>query len=191
MHFPIPSVNDYEYREKDIDVCFIGAPTNQRRNYFVDKLLEIQPQLNINWAIKYSHERNIPQTLDILNRSKIVLNYPGNSYDSWRIWEAASAGAAILQPKLPLYSTSKDYMFFDEYVEYNLDCSNLKDKILWLLEDQRWKEWGDRSLVAYDSFHQPEDCFRYYYNNIVKHAPIEVKDPNPVDPFEIFQPNRV
>jgi len=191
MHFPIPSVNDYQNRERDIDVCFIGAPTNQRRNFFVDKLRQIQPQLNINWSIKYSHERNIPETLDILNRSKIVVNYPGNSYDSWRIWEAASAGAAILQPKLPLDSISKEHMFFDEYVEYNMDCSDLKDKIVWLLEEDRWIEWGNRSINSYEAYHTPEDCFVKYYNNIIRHVPLEKLIPNPVNPFEIFKPNRV
>jgi hypothetical protein len=191
MHFPIPSVNDMLNREKDIDVCFIGAPTNIRRNYFVEKLVEVQKQLNINWAVKYSHERNIPQTMDILNRSKIVINYPGNSYDSWRIWEAASAGAALLQPKLPLDSTSKDHMFFEEYVEYNLDCSDLKEKIEWLLDENRWMEWGHRSLNAYENYHSPENCFIQYYNNIIRHAPLERKLPVSLNAIDFYLPNRL
>jgi hypothetical protein len=191
MHFPIPSVNDGLNRPKDIDVCFIGAPTNIRRNYFVEKLVEVQKQLNINWAVKYSHERNIPQTMDILNRSKIVINYPGNSYDSWRIWEAASAGAALLQPKLNLDSTSKDHMFFEEYVEYNLDCSDLKEKIEWLLGENRWVEWGHRSFNAYENYHTPENCFIQYYNNIMRHAPLERKPPVSLNAIDFYLPNRL
>ena len=90
-----------------------------------------------------------------------------------------------------LYNLKHRHDNFDEYVEYNMDCSDLKDKIVWLLDEERWREWGSRSLNSYENYHTPKDCFIQYYNNIIRHVPLQRLTPIPVDPFEIFKPNRV
>lgn len=172
-HFPIPSIYREEYQTKEIDVCFLGAPTNHRREFFVRKIneLAITTLKNINWFIKYDNNRNHDEFIEILNKSKIALNYPGNSYDAHRIWEAASAKCCIIQPQLPLKSIQANHMFFDDYIKIDMNCSDLQDKILFALNNDEYKTWADRAFISYNKNHNPKKCFEKYLEIVLAHCP--------------------
>jgi hypothetical protein len=173
-HFPIASIYREEYQNKEYDVCFLGAPTNARREFFVRKIKELSStSLNhLNWFIKYDNNRQHDQFIEILNKSKIALNYFGNSYDAHRIWEAASAKCCIIQPQLPLKSVQKEHMFFDDYIKIKVDCSDLKEKILWALTDDEYKIWAERAFNSYNNDHNPKKCFEKYLEIVLKHCPV-------------------
>jgi hypothetical protein len=178
QHFPIPSI----YRdnsEKTLDVMFMGTPTNPGRVRFVQKLLELStgPLKHLNWGLQYSKERAKGRNPDLFikaaNSTKIGLNFPGNSRDQWRTWELASAGCAILMPQSPLLSIRPDHQPFEEYVRFKDDLSDLEEKIVWLLEADRWKDWGNKAKQSYDLFHTPEKCFEHYHDCVLRHAPVQ------------------
>ena len=182
-HFPIHSV----YRKgtkKDIDVTFMGTPTNGRRLAFIEHIKQLsQNQLkHLNWFILYEPSRQRDNYINIVNRTKIGLNFPGNSYDAWRIWELASAKVATIQPKLKILSVSENHMPYDDYLEIKFDHSDLEYKINYLLENERYKDLAEKSFNSYNNFHTPEKCFEKYYEMIMKHAP-ESLERKPIIPL--------
>ena len=182
-HFPIKSIYREEYQEKEFDVCFIGAPTNPRRELFISKLLELGngPLSHLKWFVQYDSNRNHEDFIKTVNKSKIALNYPGNSFDAHRIWEAASANCCIIQPELPIKSVSKDHMFFDDYIRINMDCSDIQQKIEYALENDRYKDVAKKSFECYNKNHTPKKCFEKYHEIILTNfSTIENKDPNPL-----------
>lgn len=181
-HFPIPSFYMPQYQEKTIDVVFYGTPTHPARSAFIEKIVDLASNdlKHLNWDIAYiKHEAvDDPMTYPkAINSSKIGLNFPGNSFDSWRNWELASTRVAILQPKLKCLSTSKEYMPFDSYVTFEKDFSDIKDKIIWLLENNRWEKFANAAFDDYNKNHTPEKVFEFYHDQVMKYAPI---DPLPI-----------
>jgi hypothetical protein len=172
FHFPIESMYDESLQEKKWDICFLGRPTNHRRQKFIDKINELRngSLSHLNWFVKYEYVQTPELYKEIINGSKIGLNSPGNSYDSWRNWELASVKSCILQPKIKVKSCQDGYMPFNEYVELNEDYSDLEEKILFALENDRWREIGQRAYDDYNANHTPEKCFEYYYNTVMKYA---------------------
>jgi hypothetical protein len=183
FHFPMDSLYDETLQEKKWDVCFIGRPTNHRRNAFINKLIELSKgSLNhLKWYIQYDYvpqddieSRRNNQTHDyykeIINGSKIGLNFPGNSYDSHRNWELASSKSCIIQPRLKVKSCNTGNTPFTDYVTIQDDFQDLEDKILYALENDRWKDFGQRAFDDYNANHTPERCFEDYYTKVMKYA---------------------
>lgn len=172
-HFPMPSIYNEEHQEKEFDVCFIGAPTNPRREKFISKLLELVhgPLSHLKWYLQYDSNRNHEEFAKNMNKSKIALNYLGNSYDSHRIWEAASAKCCIIQPELPIKSISEEHMPFDAYIKIMLDCSDLQEKIEFALEEDRYKFWAQKAFDEYNQNHTPQKCFEKYHEIFMEHCP--------------------
>jgi len=172
FHFPIPSMYDADLQEKKWDICFLGRPTNHRRQIFINKIHQLANTSlkHLKWFVKYEYVQTPELYREVINGSKIGLNYPGNSYDSWRTWELASAGTAIIMPELMVKSCDMEHMPFDEYLKIKEDSSDLEEKILFALENDRWKDIGNKALIDYNNNHTPEKCFEYYHNTIMKYA---------------------
>jgi hypothetical protein len=190
QHFPIADIHRPELsREKTIDVCFIGTPSNPRRESFVRRLQELsQGSLkHLNWGLMYGRGKNPALNIAAINQSKIGLNFPGNSYDSWRIWELASAGVATIMPELPLKSVTAKHQPYDEYTRIELDGSDLEEKIVWMLENDRWEQHGARNRESYLKYHTPEKCFEHYHDCVIMHAPIQPRIPADLSAEPFFE----
>jgi len=184
FHFPWPSAKMEGINERPYDVSFIANMTNSRRIPFVHKLKELMTGnlKHLNWYVNVEPHPNTPlpwydknlfgektkNFKEIVNMSKVGLHYFGNSYDSHRIWELASVGTAILMPKMKSLSVQDGAMPFTEYEIMKDDFSDLEEKILYLLENERYKEVGQRAQQAYESKHYPEKCFEYYHDTVLK-----------------------
>lgn len=182
-HFPIPSIYKEEYQNKECDVCFIGAPTNPRRDFFIQKIVSLSKTTlkHLKWFIQYDPNRNHEEFIKNVNKSKIALNYPGNSYDAHRIWEAASAKCCIIQPQLPLKSTSSEHMPFDDYIKIDMNCSDIEEKILFALENDNYIKYASDAYNSYNLYHNPKKCFEKYHDIILNHCnTVERRIPNPL-----------
>ena len=172
FHFPIPSVYDPSYEPVN-DVMFYGCMTNKIRRPFADRIIDLsQGSLShLKWDIKITNngQRTPDEYKKAINQCKIGLHYFGNSRDSIRIWEIASTKAAIIMPKLRMKSTSEGYMPFNEYVAIEDDFSDLEEKILYVLENDRWKSLGEESFQAFEQRHSPQHCFNYYRDTLKKY----------------------
>jgi hypothetical protein len=179
QHFPIADIYRAEHQNKELDVVFIGTPSNPRRAPFVHKLIELsQTSLkHLRWGLMYQQGKNPELNIRAINNAKVGVNFPGNSYDSWRIWEYASAGCGILMPELPLKSVNDKHQPFDEYVRFDPDLSDLEEKIVWMLEGENWSDWGKKARLSYLTFHKPEKCFEHYHDIVIRHAPIQPLEP--------------
>jgi hypothetical protein len=174
FHFPVATKYDQRFQLKEIDLSFIGRMTSGRRKPFVEhiKQLSVNELKNMNWHIDVDDHVGVADKItkkytEVINSSKIGLNYFGNSYDSKRTWELASTKCAIIMPKLKLKSTSKDGILFDSYIEIRDDFQDLKEKILYTMENKRYIDYGEAAYESYTKFHTPEKCFEKYYE-IVK-----------------------
>lgn len=177
FHFPMNSIYDENLnQEKKYDISFIGNVTNQRRIPFVDYIINLsQNELShLKWYIDVKGATNQPgyateNFKSVVNQSKIGLHYFGNSYDSIRIWEILSCKTALLMPKMKTLSVSDIAMPLNEYVIFKDDFSDLKEKILFLLENDKWKEISEIGHKAYNN-HNIEKCCEYYYNQVMKYC---------------------
>lgn len=171
FHFPIPSKYDEKYQNKIYDVSFLASLTNQRRLPFVKHVEHLaNTSLNhLNWNLQITpRDVKSPNYKKIINQSKIGLHYFGNSYDSIRIWELASAKCGIIMPKLKTKSTSKDWMPFEQYLEIQDDFQDLEQKILLMLENDKYKNFAQNAFDDYNKNHNPEKCFDKYYETFLK-----------------------
>lgn len=177
FHFPMNSIYDKNLNEQKIyDVSFIGNMTNRRRLPFVEYIIKLsQNELShLNWYIDVKGSNNKPgyateNFKSVINQSKIGLHYFGNSYDSIRIWEILSCKTALLMPKMKNLSISDKGMPLTEYVTFNDDFSDIKEKIISLLEGEKWKEIAKTGHNAYNR-HNVEKCCEYYYNQVMKYC---------------------
>jgi hypothetical protein len=174
FHFPVDSIYDEKLQNKEIDVSFMGCPTNYRRIPFINKIMELSKNSlsHLNWYIEFNHGRNPEKFKEITNKSKITLHYFGNSYDSLRIWEVISANSALIMPKFRNWSVNDNHMPFNEYLKINDDFSDLEEKILYLLDNNRYKSLANDGFNAYNNYHNPDKCFEYYYNKVIQHCRI-------------------
>jgi hypothetical protein len=190
-HFPIPSMYDesLQSEEKEFDIMFLGTPSNPKRISFIDRIVDLsQDRLShLRWFVRYQPTRNPAEYLYVINKSKIGLNYPGNSFDSWRTWELASAKVCTIQPKLRTNSIKKSHMPYDEYITIKDDHSDLEEKIVEQLENDKYKEIAQISYDAYNKSHTPEKCFEKYHDIVCKYAPIEKKSIVPYSALEIYK----
>jgi len=171
-HFPIHSMWE-DVEDKPYDVFFMGTLSNPRRKPFVEKLIQLMegPLSHLNWKVNLTPEgvRTPEEYRHTINRTKIGLHHYGNSYDAWRMWELASCGICTLMTEVPLLSISEDHMPFKSPVIFKDDFSDLEEKILYYLEDDRWKKRGLQAKEEYDNFHTPDHCFEQYHNNLKKY----------------------
>lgn len=166
VHFAINSIYDEAYQKKDIDVSMMMTMTNSRRAPFVEHALKISKGKlsHLNWHIEITPQSVYTPNIykEVCNRSKIGLHYFGNSYDSSRIWELASTKTAIIMPKLRLKSTMNDHMPFKHYQEINDNFLDLEEKIIYLLDNDRWKNMAEKSYNDYNENHNPKKCYEKY-----------------------------
>lgn len=169
FHFPMNSIK-IDGLDKDIDFSFIGNLTNHRRMRVINELETLSggKLSKYNSFVYLGRNGEIsPNFNEIANRSKIGIHYFGNSYDSHRIWQLASAGCCIVMPFMRNLSVSGSAMPFSEYKIVKDDCSDLGDVIDNLLESGEWVEYGKSSENAYLSRHNPKECFEYYWGKLV------------------------
>jgi len=205
-HFPWVGAKIDSIIERPYDVCFIANMTNPRRIPFVKRLYELMTGnlKHLNWYVNVEPHPNTPMFWynrnvfgektknfkEIINMSKIGLHYFGNSYDSHRIWELASAGTAILMPKMRCKSVQEGAMPFSEYETMADDFSDLEQKILYLLENNRWKKLGDKAQKEWEKNHYPEKCFEYYHDLILRFMLEKGSDIKPIYQYcEKYVPN--
>jgi hypothetical protein len=175
FHFPIPSKYEESLQEKKYDVTFMASLTNPRRIPFikhVEKLANTSLK-HLNWNLQITPINvKTPNYKEIINQSKIGLHYFGNSYDSIRIWELASAKCGIIMPRLKLKSTSSEWMPFNEYLPIDDDFKDLEQKIIYMLEKDRYKKFADDAFEAYNLKHNPDKCFDKYYETFKRYIEI-------------------
>ena len=206
-HFPWIGAKIKEIKDRPYDVCFVANMTNPRRIAFVKRLQELMTgsMKHLNWYVNVEPHANTPFSWydknlfgqkthnfeEVINMSKIGLHYFGNSYDSHRIWQLASAGTAILMPKMRSKSVSSIGMPFDEYEIISDDFSNLEEKILELLENDKWKDVGQAAQRAWEERHYPEKCFEYYHDLVIKFMKNKGSDIKPIYEYcEKYIPNK-
>jgi hypothetical protein len=175
IHFPMNSI--YSPSPKEYDVCFVGTITSPRRRAFVDKLVELSTTTlqHLKW---YIDAKDYPGWVpghasegftSAVNKSKIGIHYFGNSYDATRIWEVLSCDTALLMPKLR-GAIPEQPLVEDAYEILKDDFSDLEEKILSLLEDDRWKAVARRGQEEYEKYHTLEKCCQYYYSKVMMHC---------------------
>ena len=175
FHFPMDPI--YVPSEKVYDVCFVGTMTSQRRINFVTKLKELSEGSlrHLRW---YIDARDYPGWVpgyasegfsSAVNKSKIGLHYFGGSYDATRIWEVLSCDTALLMPAQRIRIPEQP-LVDDAYEQLADDFSDLEDKILGLLENDRWKEVAARGRAEYAKYHTKEKCCEYYYDKVISHC---------------------
>lgn len=190
-HFAIPSVYDEKLQssEKQFDVIFLGTPSNPRRESFIRRVVNLSEGKlsHLKWFIRYQPSRTPDEYLYAVNKTKIGLNYPGNSYDSWRTWELASAKVCTIQPELRSSSVKFGHMPYNEYIRIRDDHIDLEEKIIEQLENDSYKEISQLSYDAYNKYHTPEKCFEKYHEIVCRYAPIIKRDIVPYSAHEIYQ----
>jgi len=179
FHFPIHSIRDDSIVDapRPYDVVFMGNMTNPRRRPFNDHLIKLSEGSlkHLKWALDFSPFPHLgtpsKSFREMANRSKIGLHYYGNSYDAWRIWELASCKAAIIMPKMRNKSVSREHTPFTDYCTIQDDFQDLENKIIYMLENDRYKDYALRAYKDYEENHKPEVYFdNYYYPTVMKYA---------------------
>lgn len=186
FHFGWHSMYDPTITEKPYDVCFVANMTSPRRIPFVEHLCYLMtgPLKHLNWFVNVEPHANTPFSWynvnifgpktqnfkEIINKSKIGLHYFGNSYDSVRIWELASAKTAIIMPHMRNKSVDDEHMPFKDYCVIRDDCSDLEEKIVYLLENDRYKDLARRAFDDYNNNHTIRNVFDYYYGKFCKYG---------------------
>jgi spore maturation protein CgeB len=61
-------------------------------------------------------------------------------------------------------------MPFNEYCVIKDDFSDLEEKIKYLINDDKYKEYAKSGYDSYNERHNPEKCFEYYYNKIIENC---------------------
>lgn len=172
FHFPIPSKYEEKYQNKIYDVSFMASLTNARRIPFIKHVenLANTSLKHLKWNLEITPINvKTPNYKQVINESKIGLHYFGNSYDSIRIWELASAKCGIIMPKLRMKSTSESWMPFNEYLPIEDDFKDLEYKINYMLESDRYKAYANDAFDAYNLRHNPDKCFEKYYQTFKEH----------------------
>jgi len=178
FHFPMNSIYDEKLNEdKKYDVSFICNMTNQRRKPFVDKIIDLSKNSlsHLNWYIDFGGAEYKPgfateSFKNVVNQSKIGLHYFGNSYDSIRIWEILSCKTALLMPKMRSLSVTEEFIPLVNYESFNDDFSDIESKILYLLENDRWKDLSLKGHNEYHEKHNIQKCCEMYYNKVINYC---------------------
>lgn len=104
---------------------------------------------------------------EVANRSKIGLNYFGNSYETKRTWELASAGCSIVMPKMKTKIVNDESLMpFKDYTIIKDDFSDLEEKLVYLLSNDNYKTNAQKSKLDYKLNHSPEKCVDYYFDKV-------------------------
>jgi hypothetical protein len=157
--------------KKTTDIMFYACITNQRRLPFINKVQQLKQKYpELVWDTMFTPNGHwTPEKYKIaINKAKVGLHYFGNSSDSWRIWELASSNTAIIMPKLKLLSIQGEQPF-TEYAVIKDDFSDIEEKILETLKDNKYTTLANEARISYDKYHSREKCFQYYINCYKKH----------------------
>jgi hypothetical protein len=76
-------------------------------------------------------------------------------------------------PKMRSFSVTDKFIPLDNYTIFNDDFSDIEEKILWLLENDRWKEFGNNGHNEYNQKHNIKNCCETYYNQMIKYCNLD------------------
>jgi spore maturation protein CgeB len=137
--------------EKIYDISFVGSVTSKSRGAFVEKIRQIKKEKWFIHETKHSEDMPYDEYIKIINQSKIGLSYFGNGYDTVRYWEIISCKTALLSQMVPL--PIENNLSKEEAVFFREDMSDLEEKIDYLLEGDRWKNYGEKGYRAFIARH--------------------------------------
>jgi hypothetical protein len=150
--------------EKIYDVSFVGTITSKSRVALFEKLRCIKRE---NWLIhetKHAYDMPYDEYIKIINQSRIGISYFGNGYDTIRYWEIIGCKTALLSPKVPL--DIPDDLTEQEAVFFRDDMSDLKGKIDYLLEGNRWGVFAENGYQAFITRHSNVMRTKYFLAKI-------------------------
>ena len=74
-------------------------------------------------------------------------------------------------PKMRNMSVSAERTPFTDYCVIQDDFQDLEDKIVYMLENDRYKDYAKKAHSDYEENHKPEVYFdNYYYPTVMKYA---------------------
>ena len=73
-------------------------------------------------------------------------------------------------PKMRNLSVSEKELPFNNYTVIRDDFQDLEEKILYLLEDNRYKQQAENCYNDYEDNHKPDKYFETYYKKMIKYA---------------------
>jgi spore maturation protein CgeB len=145
-----PVVNPLDFYDKhlpkDIDVCFWGSvPVDSKREEYIEFLRKNRIKV-----LTRNHTVPVEEYADILNRSKITLNFcrddAGKTFLKGRVFEAMASGCLVLEDNgtetRKLFEVDRDFVMFQ-------DKHELLEKINYYLEHEK-----ERRLIAKSGCHK-------------------------------------
>lgn len=161
--------------ERDIDISFVGSLGDPAAHASRREMLKIihREGDKRGWKRHFEITQDIPRVVDIYRRSKIVVNHAtdvGQQFGTGfglqcRHFEVGMTRTALLSnqrigidPPYPLQFVS----FFDEH--------SLVSQIEYMLEDENWKEHGEKLYQDIRDGHMPEHRAHQLISFIVRNA---------------------
>lgn len=136
--------------EPDIDVLFIGSPTEYRGLFFEKFNLssvvpdaEVQEQLNFKFITAHQVYGKLKH--ELMNRSKIILNVPsyeGSVQPQGRLFFYLSNNKCILSKKATIN-------YYDDLIIEYEDANDCAAKIRYLIRDDNWRKFTNYSFKEY------------------------------------------
>ena len=152
--------------DDEYDISFLGHANNPERNGYLKKIKDWLKTTKIkNYISTEITEKYI--YINLLKKSKVGLSLRGVGYDTWRYWEIACSGAALLSQRLPIYIPND---FVDgESAIYFSNFEGLKQKFeKYVIKSSEWKEIAKNGQKHFFKFHTPKKRAEYLLNIIEK-----------------------
>lgn len=127
--------------EKEYDLFMITSSGSAERRHFAEKVREFSAKVGLNAFIKVtgSFYGGVPwnEYIEIMQKSKISISYPGNGFDTIRYWEIPYYGSTMASPYLPIlidnnFNDMESAIFFSNFGEF-------KEKILKTINENLWE----------------------------------------------------
>lgn len=136
--------------DPDIDVLFIGSPSDHRNKYITNFMLACavpQEELDLQQNIKFISANQIYGKLkdELISRSKIILNispYEGAIQQQTRIFYNLINDKCVLSERAPINYFGNMIIQFD-------NSDDLAAKVRFLLQNDRWKEYSENNFQEY------------------------------------------
>ena len=156
----VNDINAFQGKHIDeYDISFLGHANNPERNDYLKKLQMWLKTTKIkNYISTEITEKDV--YINLLKKSKVGLSLRGIGYDTWRYWEIACSGAALLSQRLPIYIPND---FVDgESAIYFSNFEELKSKIdRYLIKSNEYEEVARNGREHFFRYHTPEKRIRY------------------------------